>query len=389
MRVGPRAHLAYCTNAHPGEDWAQVRASLEGPVAEVRRRVAQGRPWALGLRLSGPAAATLAADASERAWLRAWLGSRDAYVFTVNAFPRGPFHGAAVKERAYLPDWRDPARLAYTLQVAELLAEIAPPGIEPTVSTVPVTFSAFARDAEADAAMRANLVRAREGLGRLADRTGRRVRLALEPEPLCLLGTAREAADYLGGLYAADPAAREWIGINLDACHHAVEFEGPAEALRLLRAAGVPVLKVHLSAALALPPTAPALARLEAMDEPTYLHQTFLRLADGRVERHADIPAGVAAARRDPARVAEARAHFHVPLHAGDLGDGLRSTAPELGGLMDALVADPAACDQLEIETYTWAVLPPALRAATVADQVVREYEWTLAELARRGWNAA
>ncbi len=254
---------------------------------------------------------------------------------------------------------------------------------------MPVTFGAFPRGADDDAAMRANLVRAREGLQRLADRTGRRVRLALEPEPLCLLGTAREAADYLGGLYDADPAARDWVGVNLDACHHAVEFEGPAAALRLLRDAGVPVLKVHLSAALALPPTPAALARLEAMDEPTYLHQTFLRHRDGAIGRHPDIPAGVAAARRDPAVLAEARAHFHVPLHAGDLGDGLRSTAPELGELMDALVADPAACDQLEIETYTWAVLPPALRAATVADQVVREYEWTLAELARRGWNAA
>ncbi len=389
MRVGPRAHLAYCTNVHPGEDWAQVRASLEGPVAEVRRRVAQGRPWALGLRLSGPAAGTLARDPAERAWLRAWLGSKDAYVFTVNAFPRGPFHGAPVKDLAYRPDWRDPARLAYTLEVAALLAEIAPPGIDPTVSTVPVGFRGFDRDADADAAMRANLVRAREGLERLADRTGRRVRLALEPEPLCLLGTAREAADYLGGLYDADPASRAWIGVNLDACHHAVEFEGPAGALRLLRAAGVPVLKVHLSAALALPATPAALARLEAMDEPTYLHQTFLRRRDGAIERHPDIPVGVAAARRDPSAIEEARAHFHVPLHAGDLGDGLRSTAPELGELMDALVADPGACDQLEIETYTWAVLPPSLRAASVADQVAREYEWTLAELARRGWNAA
>lgn len=389
MRVGPRAHLAYCTNVHPGEDWAQVRASLEGPVAEVRARVAPARPWALGLRLSGPAADTLAADPAELAWLRAWLDRHQAYVFTVNAFPRGPFHGTAVKDRAYRPDWRERERLDYTLRVAELLAGLAPAGVDPTVSTVPVTFGAFPRDAAAEAAMRANLVAAREGLARLADRTGCRVRLALEPEPLCLLGTAREAADFLAALYDADPASRDWIGVNLDACHHAVEFEGPAAALRLLRAEGIPVLKVHLSAALALPPTPAALTRLAAMDEPTYLHQTFLRLADGSVERHPDIPPGVAAARRDPARVREARAHFHVPLHAGDLGDGLRSTSPELLGLLDALVADPAACDQLEIETYTWAVLPPALRAASVADQVVREYEWTLAELRARGWNAA
>lgn len=385
MRVGPRAHLAYCTNVHPGEDWAQVRASLEGPVAEVRARVAQGHPWALGLRLSGPAADTLASDPAERAWLRRWLERHDAYVFTVNAFPRGPFHGRRVKEAAYQPDWSQPERVDYTLRVAALLAEIAPPGIEPTVSTVPVGHLAAPPDV---AAARANLTRCREGLERLAERTGARVRLALEPEPMCVLGTAAEAVDFLGDHLASDPASRGWLGVNLDACHHAVEFEDPAAALRAFRAAGIPVLKAHLSAALALPPTPAALERLAAMDEPTYFHQTFLRREDGILRCH-DIPEGVAAARRDLAAVREIRSHFHVPLHAESLGDGLRSTASELRSLLDALAADPEACDQLEIETYTWAVLPPALRAATVTDQVVREFEWTLAELARRGWNGA
>ena len=124
------------------------------------------------------------------------------------------------------------------------------------------------------------------------------------------------------------------------------------------------------------------------MNEPTYFHQTFLLGSDG-IERHGDIPEGVAAARRDLGAVHEVRSHFHVPLNAGDLGDGLRSTVPELRRLLDALVADPAACDQFEIETYTWAVLPSALRAATVESQVGAEYDWALAEFARRGWNPA
>jgi hypothetical protein len=385
VRVGPRAHLAYCTNVHPGEDWAQVRASLEGPVAEVRARVAPGRRWALGLRLSGPAADILASDPAELAWLRRWLDRHDAYVFTVNAFPRGPFHGRRVKEAAYQPDWSSPERVDYTLRVAGILAELAPRALEPTVSTVPVGHRGSPPDL---AAARANLIRCREGLERLAERSGARVRLALEPEPMCVLGTSGEAVGFLAEHLAADPASRGWLGVNLDACHHAVEFEDPAAALRDFRSAGLPVLKVHLSAALALPPTPAALDRLAAMDEPTYFHQTFLRGPRGVTRCH-DIPEGVAAVRRDPAAVDEVRTHFHVPLHAESLGDGLRSTAPELRSLLDALAADPAACDQLEIETYTWAVLPPPLRASSVTDQVVREYEWTLAELARRGWNAA
>ena len=385
MRIGPRAHLAYCTNVHRGEDWSDVRASLEGPVAAVRARFPSDRPWALGLRLSGPAVDTLAAQPSELAWLRGWLDRHNAYVFTVNAFPRGPFHGRRVKEAAYQPDWSHAARVDYTLKVAEVLAAIAPRDLAPTISTVPVGHRSAPPDL---AAVRANLTRCREGLGRIADRTGSRVRLALEPEPMCALGTSAEAVDFLASHLAADPASRGWIGVNLDACHHAVEFEDPAAALRAFRAADIPVHKVHLSAALALPPTPAALARLAAMDEPTYFHQTFL-LKSGGVERHDDIPGGVDAARRDLSAVRELRSHFHVPLHAESIGDGLRSTAPELRALLDALVADPAACDQLEIETYTWEVLPPALRAASVETQVGAEYDWVLAEFARRGWNPA
>ena len=385
MRIGPRAHLAYCTNVHRGEDWADVRASLEGPVAAVRARFPAARPWALGLRLSGSAVETLLAQPAELAWLRGWLAQHNAYVFTINAFPRGPFHGGRVKEAAYQPDWSHAARVDYTLRVAEVLAALAPRDVAPTLSTVPVGHRSAPPDL---AASRANLTRCREGLARLADRTGVRVRIALEPEPMCTLGTAAEAIAFLGEHLATDAASRGWLGVNLDACHHAVEFEDPAAALRAFRSADIPVFKVHLSAALALLPTAPALARLALMDEPTYFHQTFL-LREKGVERHGDIPEGVAAARADLAAVREMRSHFHVPLHAESLGDGLRSTAPELRSLLDALVADPAACDQLEIETYTWAVLPPALRAATVESQVGAEYDWVLAEFARRGWNPA
>ena len=385
MRIGPRAHLAYCTNVHRGEDWDDVRASLEGPVAAVRARFPAARPWALGLRLSGPAVEALLAQPAELAWLRAWLDRHNAYVFTVNAFPRGPFHGGRVKEAAYQPDWSHGARVDYTLRVAEVLAAIAPRNVAPTLSTVPIG----PRSAPPDlATAHSNLTRCREGLARLADRTGVRVRLALEPEPMCTLGTAAEAIAFLGQHLAMDSDSRDWLGVNLDACHHAVEFEDPAAALRAFRAADIPVLKVHLSAALALPPTAGALARLASMDESTYFHQTFL-LKSGGVERCADIPEGVAAARRDLAAVREVRSHFHVPIHAESIGDGLRTTAPELRSLLDALVADPAACDQFEIETYTWDVLPPALRAATVEAQVGAEYDWVLAEFARRGWNPA
>lgn len=42
------------------------------------------------------------------------------------------------------------------------------------------------------------------------------------------------------------------------------------------------------------------------------------------------------------------------------------------------------ACAHLEMETYTWEVLPPALRLP-IEEQLVREYAWTLEALAARG----
>jgi sugar phosphate isomerase/epimerase len=236
----------------------------------------------------------------------------------------------------------------------------------------------------------ANLHQCCEGLAKLAERTGVRVRLALEPEPMCVLGTSAEAIAFFQEHFALHPADRDWLGVNLDACHHAVEFESPSAALIAFRSAKIPVLKIHLSAALAISPTAEALQRLEALDEDTYFHQTFLQRQDDRtVVRFGDIPEGIAEARRNLSQLSEIRSHFHVPIHVESLGDGLRSTTRELKGLMDALVADPAACDQFEIETYTWEVLPDALRAQSVEQQVLQEYDWALAEFARRGWNVA
>ena len=387
MRVGPRAHLAYCTNVHRGEDWSQVRASLEGPVATVRAKFSRSRPWALGLRLSGPATTELLTKPAELKWLREWLKQQNAYVFTVNAFPRGPFHGTRVKEAAYQPDWGNSERVTYTLEVAEVLGALALPDTQPTISTVPLGHQS---SPPSMVAVHANLHQCCEGLAKLAARTGVRVRLALEPEPMCLLGTSAEAITFFQAHFALHPTDREWLGVNLDACHHAVEFESPSSALTAFRSAKIPVLKVHLSAALALPPTAEALHRLEALDESTYFHQTFLqRKDDHAVIRCSDIPEGVAEARRNLSQLSEIRSHFHVPIHVNSLGDGLRSTTHELKGLMDALVADPDACDQFEIETYTWEVLPEALRAQSVEQQVLQEYDWALAEFARRGWNVA
>ena len=67
------------------------------------------------------------------------------------------------------------------------------------------------------------------------------------------------------------------------------------------------------------------------------------------------------------------------------MGGAWETTADELLGALDWLAAHPGVCPHLEMETYTWEVLPAALRAGRVEDQIAREYAWTLARLRERG----
>ncbi|MFM9030816.1 MAG: hypothetical protein ACKOTF_09065 [Opitutaceae bacterium] len=139
MQLSSGLHLAYCTNVHRGETWAETFSALERHTIPVRRRVAPGRPYAIGLRLGRRAGDELARPA-ELAAFRAWLERHDCYVFTINGFPYGSFHGTRVKEQVYAPDWSTPERVEYTLRLFSLLAELAPPGAAASVSTVPAAF---------------------------------------------------------------------------------------------------------------------------------------------------------------------------------------------------------------------------------------------------------
>jgi hypothetical protein len=83
-------------------------------------------------------------------------------------------------------------------------------------------------------------------------------------------------------------------------------------------------------------------------------------------------------------RLPEWRIHFHVPLHAA-AAPPFENTNDHLLGVLDVLAANPQLCSHLEMETYTWEVLPAALKSQSVVDQLTAEYGWTLTELAKRG----
>jgi hypothetical protein len=339
MKIGD-AHLGYCTNIHPAESWAEVQANLERHVLAVKRRVCPDEPFGIGLRLSARAARELAPDVGR---LRDWLDAQGVYVFTINGFPYGEFHGTRVKETVYLPDWLDDRRVEYTVLLAQLLERLLPAGVTGSISTVPGCFRARGVDEQAIA----------DNLRRCVDRMGD-IALALEPEPACLFETTGEAVDFL---------ARHRLAASLcvDACHAAVEFE---EVAALPRAA-----KVQLSCGLRV--ARAHRAELARFANDVYLHQVVARRSDSTLVRYVDVPDALAA--DEPGD--EWRVHFHVPIFRESLGV-FASTQSYLADVIARGLAP-----HLEVETYTWDVLPAEYRAEPIADAIARELAWVKEQL--------
>ncbi len=397
LGAGPGApHLTYCTNIHAGESWAEVRANVATHVRIVAARVASGAPFGVGLRLGARAAHELAQPAELDAF-RDLLGESGLYVFTINGFPYGTFHATRVKENVYLPDWLDDARLEYTDTLARICAALVPAedGLEGSVSTVPGAFRPRVRGDDDARAIAARLARHAATLHRLRDESGKMVTLGLEPEPRCFLETAAEAVAFferfvfearVPGLGASESqdVLRRHIGVCFDACHMAVEYDPPADALRAFASAGVRITKIQISAGLevALAGEPDELEALGRFADDVYLHQVVERGDDGRAGRRwLDLPEAMAEAAAAPARAREWRIHFHVPLHRERYGR-FRSTQRDLAELLALVRRDPP-CRHFEVETYTWDVLPPEHREADVASEIVRELRWVIDEL---GW---
>lgn len=392
---GSRTILTYCTNVHPIDDLESVLAALSRYCAPVRRRLGVRR-LSLGLWLSRRSASALVASPDARGRLRDALEANGLELATLNGFPYGDFHAARVKEEVYRPDWADVRRHHYTLDLARILCELLPADVaEGTISTLPLTYAPTARPSSAEdcATILAHLA---VDLDRLAERYGRQIRVCLEPEPDCIVETSDQAIaffhDHLRPAVrrrGVDPAIVDrHLGLCFDACHQAVAFEDPAAAWRKIAAAGIRVGKVQLSCALEVPAEASARAeaRLRPFDEIRFLHQVRRRDREGVIERWTDL-APALAAREHLAEPADWRVHFHAPLHWEPEGLGLRTTSQELLALI-ARVAATRPLPHLEVETYTWSVLPETIRPrddATLVEGIAREIEFAERALAACG----
>jgi hypothetical protein len=385
MRLAQGHHLAYCANIHRGETWAETFNALETYTLAVKERVCPSRPYAIGLRLSAQAARELA-QGQALAQFQHWLERHDCYIFTVNGFPFGSFHGQRVKEQVYLPDWTSPERLDYTNRLFDLLAQLVPTDVEGSVSTVPGSFKEFIKTDEQRLAMRKNIFQCVEHIDRLSQKTRRVLHLGLEPEPLGFLETTAETVEFFERIrdeHPNDPRLERCLGVNYDTCHLAVEYEEPSQALAELRRHQIKVSKLHLSSALKARPTAAARSALAGFADNVYLHQVIARGADGRLVRFRDLDDALSAG----APADEWRVHFHIPLHC-PATEWFEATTDHLLGVFDVLKAEPGLCSHLEMETYTWEVLPASMKSPSVVDQLAAEYAWCLEHLSARGLGA-
>ena len=397
MDLGPKlGHLTYSTLVHPGDTWDEMWDSLTRYVPQVKQRVSPNDRFGVSLRISGNSAERLTADPGERAKLKDFLQANDMYLYTANAFPQGAFKGRRVKEQVYEPDWRSDDRSSYTMKVASILADVAEEGISPSIQTSPCGFKPRVTDDGVVASYTSQILKVVSHLARLRQKTGRTVTLAIEPEPACFLETTAETiayfrdhlyagtaikkvADELGiAQDAAERVLRGHLGTVYDICHQAVEYENIAQSLAALAKAGVPVFKLQAAAAVAIPKVTPsAVEALKAYDDPVYLHQT-IEHREGAQTEYLDLPDAFTAWDRDPGE-REWRIHFHVPVFLEDLGP-FRTTR---FAIEDALHFHKQnfVSTQLEIETYTWDVLPDELKTGDIVDYVVRELDWVKSEL--------
>ncbi|MGW6025198.1 metabolite traffic protein EboE [Streptomyces sp. NPDC055099] len=365
---GSVVHLAYCTNVHPAETLDGVLAQLRDHCEPVRKRLGRDR-LGIGLWLAKDAAHALVTDPAALRGLRCELDRRGLEVVTLNGFPYEGFGAEEVKYRVYKPDWTDPERLSHTTDLARLLAALLPDDVtEGTISTLPLAWRTPFDATHAESA-RIALTALAQRLDALAELTGKSIRVGLEPEPGCTVETTEDAIAPLAAI------GHDRIGICVDTCHLATSFEDPRTALDALAAAGIPVVKSQLSAALHaehphLPEVREALA---AFDEPRFLHQTRTRTAAGL--RGTD-DLGESLAGDSLPDSAPWRAHFHVPLHAPP-APPLTSTLPVLKETLSLLVGGPdPRTRHLEVETYTWQALPPELRPRSrpqLADGIAAE----------------
>ncbi len=399
MNIQDSYHLTYCTNIHPGETWQEVLDSLNTYALPLKQRLSEQKPMGIGLRLSDKASGDLIQPYTLDAF-QDWLDEHDMYVFTMNGFPFGGFHRQRVKDDVYKPDWTTGERYNYTIRLVEILKAILPEGVDGGISTSPISYKHWHRsEIEREKVMEQSvnqLARVASHMHFIQEETGMLLHLDIEPEPDGMIENTTEVLsfyqDYLISMGTtwlkkekgmnssqAEEVLRNHIQLCYDICHFAVAYEEPSFVFESMQHADIKIGKIQISAALkaSLPDDPQQRKFIEeefrVFNESTYLHQVIARDEHEKLIQYPDLPEALIHI-HEPG-IKEWRSHFHVPLFVQQYHH-LFSTQDEISKVLDILKINKIT-NHLEVETYTWEVLPEALRVDLTAS-IERELNWVI-----------
>lgn len=401
MQIGGSAHLTYCTNIHPGETWEAVFESLKQYAVNVKKEIGSQAPFGIGLRLSRKSATVLLQNNNLQGF-KTWLDQNELYVFTMNGFPYGDFHNTVIKDQVHAPDWTTKDRVDYTQDLMNILAYLLPEGMEGGVSTSPLSYKYWfdSQDAidETTRKTSGSLIQVVLQLIDIKKTTGKLLHLDLEPEPDGFLENTQEVIDFYHNYLLKDGVAtvQKMIGcaaeeakdhilnhlqICYDVCHFALAYEKPEFVISSFQNEGINIGKIQISAAIQCQKSDTVSVEtqqscLRQFDEPTYLHQSVVKMNDGHLEHFSDLSEGIEMM-EDP-NFEELRMHFHVPIFISDF-QVLESTQRDIVDALKLWKKAPYS-KHLEVETYTWSILPEHLQT-NISNSIARELEWTLKQL--------
>ncbi len=396
-------HLSYCSNIHPGESWEATFQNLKIYIPEVRQRLKAEGPFGIGLRLSNEASLVLERP-EKLTEFRDWLRKVNAYVFTLNGFPYGDFHRQIVKEKVHFPDWTTIDRRDYTIRSFKILSQLLPPGIDGGISTSPISYRHWFKSEEAlNKGMETathHLLEVVEELVKIHRESGKFMHLDIEPEPDGVLENSDEMiwlftnwllpkgkpwlAEKFGVSEAeAEELIKTHIQVCYDVCHFAIVYEEPADTFAKFEAAGIRIGKIQISAALkVLIPETPngkfSLGKkLQSFVESTYLHQVVAKDGEGKLKSYSDLPQALDTLADSKEK--EWRIHFHVPVFLENYGS-FSSTQETISIVLKEILSNPEITQHLEVETYTWEVLPEDTRLS-LGESIARELSWVIGEM--------
>ncbi|MBC7743746.1 MAG: metabolite traffic protein EboE [Flavobacterium sp.] len=393
-----KSHLTYCTNIHSGETWTEHFAALKTSFPEIKNQVSPDKQMGIGLRLSHIASLELSKAENLREFQQ-WLNEHSAYVFTMNGFPYGGFHDTRVKDQVHAPDWTTHERVDYTIRLFNILKELLPNGVDGGISTSPLSYRHwFGKSSDELLNVRQiatlNILKVVEQLILIKHEKLQVLHLDIEPEPDGILETGIEFIEWFenellpagismitekfGFTFSeAEVILKNHVRLCYDVCHFAIGYEPHKEIIHQLELRGIKIGKIQISAAIKAQLTSDIkqrellFAAFSGFNEQTYLHQVVARRSDGAYIRYRDLPEALVDINN--LEVEEWRAHFHVPIFVEQF-DVLYSTQNDIFEVLK-IQNSKQLTTHLEVETYTWEVLPENLKIP-LQDSIVRELKW-------------